>query len=101
MRYFVIIDKDMLNSEVPIVVSELMGYPKGIKLIDCVLSCAELEDGRFAVSVNLANAKYLPNKCAKSRMTDAELDLAKQMYGENNLLSTSEYFCLNFVNFEL
>lgn len=100
MRYFVIIDKDTLNSEVPQIIAEPMGYPKGIKLIDCVLSHRELEDGRFAVSVNLANAKRLPNKCAKSNLTDSELELAKMMYGEHNLLSKSEYFSLDFANFE-
>jgi len=96
MKYYTIVTSDILNSIIPNEIKEFMDYPDGVKLIDCCISHRELEDGTFAISVNLANKIYLPNKCAISNMNYKEVELAKLMYGENNILTQEQYNNLNF-----
>lgn len=113
MRYYTILTKeekesklvDLLESKVgeeqTAIIIESIGYSKlenlnELTVEDCSLSTRELEDGTFCCAVNLANAKYIKEKCAIKGMTDEQYQLAVLLYSEESLLTIEQMNKLTF-----
>lgn len=94
---FTIVDKSTLNSTLPQDVIKHVGYKGEPTLLDKVLVCSELDNGAFAISVNL---KAPDKQCAWTDLNEQEIELAKLLYGESNLLTIEQYKKLNFKQIE-
>ncbi len=92
---YTIVTYDELHDTLPSVIIDYMGYDDWDTLNDKALVIRELENGNFAISVNLKGST-LNKASAWSDLTDHEINLAKNIYGEENLLTQEEYNNLKF-----
>lgn len=96
---FTIITEEILNTELPNEVIEMLDYEGNPTLREKVLVCRKLSNGMYAISVNL---KAKGKECAWTDLSSNEIELAKIMYGEDNLLTKEQFLKLDFkeVNYE-
>lgn len=90
---FTIVTEHILNDHLPNVIIEKLGYSGNPTLKEKVLIYRELEDGSFAISVNL---KAEGKQCAWTDLCNEEIELSKLMYGEENLLTKEQFLDLDF-----
>jgi len=90
MMLYTILTGEQLDTILPQQVKEYAGYDKDYSLREAAFSVRELTNGNFVVSCKLCNAKYIANKCCETEMSETEIAMSKQFYGEKNLLTYEE-----------
>lgn len=116
-RYFTIVDQNLLDSTLLSLIENLnkiippelgvtandiftsLGYGEddhGLLFSDIIQIIRELNDGNFAISVQLCPKFFLENKCVYNNIKPYELELAKLQYGEDNLLTLDQFKELDF-----
>jgi len=98
MMLYTIVPKEVLDTILPESVKQHAGYDKDFTLGEAAFITRELENGYFVVSCKLCNAKYISNKCVEEEMSDIEIEMAKQFYGEENLLTEEQIINLEYKN---
>ena len=94
--FYVILPSEVLDTILPKEIKGYTGYDKDYTLREASFICRELENGYFVVSCKLCNAKYIANKCVEEEMTPIEIEMAKQFYGEENLLTEEQIESLEY-----
>jgi len=103
--YFVIVEREMLSVPIPIEITEALGYGETIKYYgDIVWICRELEDGRWACSIQLIPEYKLPVLGIRSWITESDYNkaaqLLKALFGITEILNESEFKQLPFKEIE-
>jgi len=96
MMYYVILPAEMLDTVLPEAVKQYANYDKDYTLREVAFITRELADGNWLVSCKLCNYKYIQNHCVEEEMTDIEIEMAKQFYWEENLLTEEQISLLNY-----
>jgi hypothetical protein len=99
--YFVIIEAEMFNMPVPIEISKALGYGDTVKYFgEIVWIARELEDSRWACSVQLIPYYKLPVEGVRDWISEADYQKACDSFGEANLITESEFRNLNLKVYE-
>jgi len=96
MMFYVILGDEMLDTILPEAVKKYANYDKDYTLKEAAFICRELKDGNWLVSCKLCNYKYIENKCVENEMNEVEIEMAKQFYGEGNLLTEEQIINLEY-----
>lgn len=98
--YYVILPSEMLDVVLPEAVKKYANYDKDYTLREVAFICSELKDGNWLVSCKLSNYQYIKNHCVLEEMSEMEITMAKQFYGEENLLIEEQILGLQYKNLE-
>lgn len=89
-EYWVIVDLEQLDSELPEIVVDYMGYDK-TKVHTLRSSCfpfpQELVDKTFLIGIQLSHKDEYDNKCVKYPITKEGFNLAAQFHGIENIIT--------------
>ena len=90
MMLYIILPSEVLDTILPKEIKQYTGYDKDYTLREAAFDVRELTNGYFLVSCKLCNANYIANKCVETEMSEVEIEMAKQFYGEENLLTEEQ-----------
>lgn len=95
--YYTIVTTEQLSTKLPAAVVKYMGYTKTYTLGEaCFGEPRPLADGRYLINVQLSNREYVANRCVLDEIKPAELEMARQFYGSENILTEADIEKLEF-----
>lgn len=88
MRYYCILTTEQLNTPIPAMIQEYMGYEQPYLLKDCIYGYPqETINGDWLCDCLLRSAPYIENNCCERELTPEEVEIWRHYVGADNVFT--------------